>query len=627
MCGIAGFCNRTQNWKSEIKAMCDRMQHRGPDAEGFWKEDMGNIVLGHRRLSILDLSENGAQPMISSSGRFAIAFNGEIYNFSELKKSLTTNNSTICFHGTSDTEILLESFEHVGIEETLKLIKGMFAVALYDREEKKLYLMRDRVGEKPLYYGWVNGTFAFASDIACLYQLKDFQNEVNRDVLNLYFEHGYIPAPYSIFENIWKLEPGTVLSMEEPFQKYEIHQYWSMMDIAKQGQHNLYAGSYEEAKEELDRLLKESIKGQMIADVPVGAFLSGGIDSTTTVAIMQSLCNNKIKTFTIGFEEAAYNEAQEAKKIARHLGTEHTELYVTQKDAEEVIPKIPNIFGEPFADSSQIPTYLVSKLAKQQVTVSLSGDGGDELFCGYNSYRFISEYYNKIKWIPYSVRKMGYATLNSKLFQNTKLQQKSRLLLSQSPENFYERLMQDKMLEDLVINSQRPSFKYSEYPSSYLNGIENNIMLMDLLMYHPDDILVKVDRSAMAVSLESRVPLLDRDVVEFAWNLPLEFKYKDGIQKRILKDVLYQYVPKEMMDRPKSGFSIPISKWIREGNLRDWAEELLDYNTIKKQGYLNSDVVCQMWNIFLETGRYSEKIWYILVFQMWIKSNINDNVC
>lgn len=370
--------------------MNERMRHRGPDASGIWASEDGDVVLGHQRLSIVDLSENGAQPMQSHSGRFEMVFNGEIYNYREIAKRLIEEKKVDRFRGSSDTEVLLEAMEHMGIEEAIALCKGMFAIALYDKKERRLYLLRDRIGEKPLYYGFVNGCFVFGSDIGSISVLDGFSNEINRDVLDIYFVHGYIPAPYSIYEDIWKLEPGCILTLEAPFARPSVKTFWSVMEAAKKGQENLFAGSREEAAEELERLLKASIRDQMVADVPVGAFLSAGIDSSTIVALMQSLNHGKVKSFTIGMGEKEYNEAETAREIAKVLGTEHTELYITEADAKAVIPKLPFMFGEPFADSSQIPTYLVSKMTREHVTVSLSGDGGDELFCGYTSYASVS---------------------------------------------------------------------------------------------------------------------------------------------------------------------------------------------------------------------------------------------
>ena len=620
MCGIAGCCNWKRDWEKNIRKMNERMRHRGPDASGIWASEDGDVVLGHQRLSIVDLSENGAQPMQSHSGRFEMVFNGEIYNYREIAKRLIEEKKVDRFRGTSDTEVLLEAMEHMGIEEAIALCKGMFAIALYDKKERRLYLLRDRIGEKPLYYGFVNGCFVFGSDIGSISVLDGFSNEINRDVLDIYFVHGYIPAPYSIYEDIWKLEPGCILTLEAPFARPSVKTFWSVMEAAKKGQENLFAGSREEAAEELERLLKASIRDQMVADVPVGAFLSAGIDSSTIVALMQSLNHGKVKSFTIGMGEKEYNEAETAREIAKVLGTEHTELYITEADAKAVIPKLPFMFGEPFADSSQIPTYLVSKMTREHVTVSLSGDGGDELFCGYTSYASVSRIWGKMKNVPYFLRKpCSELVLHSPLVKKELFRIKGKLLGARDPSDIY---VQSRLTDPLTMNIAREHgnlpYKYTQMPAGYLEETNHTIMLMDMLMYHPDDILVKVDRTAMAVSLETRVPMLDKDVVEFAWSLPLEDKRQDGTGKLVLRDVLYKYVPKELMDRPKKGFSIPIAKWLMEPSLRAWAETLIDRRTLETQGILNPDTVWKIWKDFVENGVWRIQIWYILMFLAWM---------
>lgn len=620
MCGIAGFCNWKGNWEKNIRKMNERMRHRGPDASGIWASDDQKVVMGHQRLSIVDLSENGAQPMQSHSGRFEIVFNGEIYNYRKIAKRLLDEKKVEHFRGTSDTEVLLEAMEHIGIREAITMCKGMFAIASYDNKEKRLYLLRDRIGEKPLYYGFVNGSFVFASDIGSIAALDGFHNEINKDVLDIYFVHGYIPAPYSIYRDIWKLEPGCILTLDAPFASPSVEPFWSVKEAAKKGQENPFTGSREEAASELERLLKDSIRDQMAADVPVGAFLSAGIDSSTIVALMQSLNNGRVKSFTIGMGEKEYNEADAARKIAKVLGTEHTEAYITEADAKAVIPKLPYMFGEPFADSSQIPTYLVSKMTREHVTVSLSGDGGDELFCGYTSYASVSRIWGKMKNIPYFLRKpCSDLVLHSPLAAKELFRIKGKLLGARDPADIY---VQSRLTDPLTMEITRQHgnlpYQYTQMPRGYLKETNHTIMLMDMLMYHPDDILVKVDRAAMAVSLETRVPMLDKDVVEFAWSLPLEYKRRDGTGKLVLRDVLYKYVPKELMDRPKKGFSIPIAKWLKEPSLRAWAETLLDRRTLETQGILNPDTVWNIWKDFVENGVWRIQIWYILMFQAWM---------
>ncbi len=637
MCGIAGFCNRPVNWREEILKMNERMYHRGPDAGGVWSSSDASVVFGHRRLSVIDLTEGGAQPMTSASGRFTIAYNGEIYNYQLLREKLLREKRVASFRGTSDTEVLLEAFEAYGVEETIRQCKGMFAIALYDSAEETLYLLRDRVGEKPLYYGFVHTpgelqggnsegqkSFAFASDIGSLRELKGFDNEINTEILNIYFVHGYIPAPYSIYQGIYKLEAGCILTLKKPFMEPRIQPYWSMKDVAVYGQSHLFQGTEEEAAEELERLLKESIRGQMVADVPVGAFLSAGIDSGTIVALMQELSGgHRVKSFTIGMEDPTFNEAAYAKEIAKRLGTEHTELYITEEDAKAVIPKLSYMFSEPFADSSQIPTYLVSKLTREHVTVSLSGDGGDELFCGYETYASVSRIWGKMGRVPYALRKpVSELLLRLPIKKKDKIfQTKSMLLGAKDPAELYELDNREEPLAlKLSVNSVTAPYKYTQYRYGEIKELNHNIMLMDMQMYHPDDILVKVDRTAMAVSLETRVPLLDKDVVEFAWTLPIEYKKRDGVTKRVLRDILYRRVPKELMERPKKGFSIPIEKWLREKELRDWAESLLDEGKIREQGLLHADVVRRIWRGYIENGVWRIQIWYLLMFEEWLRS-------
>lgn len=628
MCGIAGFCNFKGDWQKNIGRMCDKMYHRGPDASGIWVSDDHRVVLGHRRLSIVDLSPAGAQPMVSHDGRYVIAFNGEIYNHVSIRKKLSAEGKAAAFRGTSDTETLLEAIAAYGLKDTLKMAKGMFAIALYDREERVLFLARDRVGEKPLFYGILkddinnsenDGSFVFGSDLCSIAALDGFTNPVNVDIMGDYMRYGYIPAPYTVYRGIWKLEPGKILKVKAPFDKPEMEEYWSMMETAVSGQKNLFRGSEEEAADELERLLRESIAGQMSADVPVGAFLSAGIDSSTVVALMQAQSAQKVRTFTVGMWEEQYNEAPAAKEIAAHLGTQHTEVYITEEDAKSVIPMLAGMFGEPFADSSQIPTYLVSKMTREHVTVSLSGDGGDELFCGYTSYESVDRIWNKMKGVPYWIRKpCSSLVLRSPLVKNPIYRTKGTLLGAKGPGRLYEISYEtDPLTRQISKNNVFCPYKYNEFQEGYLKETNHNIMLMDMLMYHPDDILVKVDRAAMAVSLETRVPMLDKDVVEFAWSLPIGYKREGKIGKQVLRDVLYKYVPKEMMERPKKGFSIPIDKWLLKPGLREWAEDLIDRDTLKRQGMLDPDVVWKIWEDFTERGIWRIQIWFILMFQEW----------
>ncbi len=620
MCGIAGICGARSSRESDIRRMNDRMRHRGPDASGVWADEKGDVVLGHQRLSIVDLTPSGAQPMVSHSGRYVIAFNGEIYNYRELRKRLLEEKRVERFRGTSDTEVLLEAMECYGVKEAIGRCKGMFAIALYDRKERTLRLIRDRIGEKPLYYGYVGNSFVFASEIGSIAALEGFDNEINREVLDIYFVHGYIPAPYSIYRGIRKLEPGCILTIRAPWKEPSTERYWSLKETARRGQENPFRGSRQEASEELERLLAASVRDQMVADVPVGAFLSAGIDSTTVVALMQSLSSRKVKSFTIGMEEAGYNEAEAAEAIASYLGTEHTQLYITERDAKEVIPKLPYMFGEPFADSSQIPTYLVSRMTREHVTVSLSGDGGDELFCGYTSYASVNRIWGKIRHVPYVLRRpAGALVLHSPLAGKDVWRIKGKLLGAKDPADVYRLSYEtDPLTARIVRHPGGLPYQYTRMEPGFLQETCHTVMLMDMLMYHPDDILVKVDRTAMAVSLETRVPMLDRDVVEFAWSLPVAYERQGETGKLVLRDVLYRHVPKELMDRPKKGFSIPIEKWLQEPKLREWAEALLDRRTLEEQGLLNPDVVGRIWDDFINKGIWRIQIWFLLMFQAWM---------
>ena len=644
MCGIAGFCNFRGDWQKNIERMCDKMYHRGPDASGVWASEDHRVVLGHRRLSIVDLSPAGAQPMVSRDGRYVIAYNGEIYNHASIRKKLLAEGKTTGFRGASDTETLLEAAAAYGLKDALKMAKGMFAIALFDRQEHALFLARDRVGEKPLFYGKlkddINNTeggdsFVFASDLGSIASLDGFTNPVNADIVGDYMRYGYISAPYTVYRGIWKLEPGKILKVKAPFDKPEIESYWSMTEAAVLGQKNRFRGSEAEAAEELERLLRESVAGQMVADVPVGAFLSAGIDSSTVVSMMQAQSAQKVKTFTVGMWDEKYNEAPVAKEIAARLGTEHTEVYITEEDAKGVIPKLAGMFGEPFADSSQIPTYLVSRITREHVTVSLSGDGGDELFCGYNTYYSIENIWNRVRKIPGFLRMPASAMLGAAASGKAAMATRARLLGAKSIEDMYLRSEIGEGLK-LVRRGRKgnsPDFGVwdaiqprragetwmNTYPAGLLEDGQHNLMLMDLLMYHPDDILTKVDRTAMAVSLETRVPMLDKDVVEFAWTLPLSYRQGGG-SKKILRDILYRYVPRELMERPKKGFSIPLHLWLKEKELREWAESLLAPSLLEAQGLFDVSAVGKLWDDYITENVWRPQIWYILMFQEWWNS-------
>lgn len=650
MCGITGFFQKSF-FSSDIVQinalkMADRIAHRGPDDAGVWVDEAAGIALAHRRLSIVDLSPAGHQPMLSVSGRYIIVFNGEIYNHLELRKELETGSriEDIAWRGHSDTETLLAGFEAWGIEATLKKTVGMFAIALWDRDEKMLTLARDRMGEKPLYYGFQQDTFLFGSELKALKSHPDFLGEIDRDVLCLYLRHCYIPAPYSIFKGIKKLLPGTYLQLPlvwEGGRELIPKAYWSLAEVAVRGAADQqFSGSDADAIAMLDAQLKESIRAQMMADVPLGAFLSGGVDSSLVVALMQAQSDRPIKTFSIGFDESTYNEAHYAKAVAQHLGTEHTELYVSSAEAMKVIPKLGKMYDEPFADSSQIPTFLVSQMASQHVTVSLSGDGGDELFCGYNHYP-LADTWSRIERVPFDVRKLAGCAINSVSFRAWELIFQRLGKLVSLPENmggklknfatrlvningvnalYYDISSQTQFPEQIVLGAKESSSWLTEMGDQTLfQDVKQQMMFIDCMMYLPDDILVKVDRAAMSNSLEIRVPLLDHRIVEMAWRLPMSMKMRDGATKWILRQVLYQYVPQELIERPKSGFSIPLGDWLR-GPLRAWVETLLDENKLKQEGYFNAFFIREKWLAFL-AGDHTDKLflWNVLMFQVWLE--------
>ena len=625
MCGIAGFCNETLDRKDTITKMTNRMKHRGPDASGYWLDAQSGWTLGHRRLSILDLSENGSQPMISASRRFVICFNGEIYNVEDLRNKLIRNGYIHNFRGTSDTEVLLEAIETYGVEATITECKGMFAIALYDRAKKIFYLLRDRVGEKPVYYGYINNGknkpyFAFASEPALFAEISDFNKKINRDALAQYMLYSYIPAPLSIYEGIYKLGPGQILTLRAPFEKPEIHSYWSMKDVAIKGEKEQFEGSETEAAEHLENLLKNAIRQQMVADVPLGAFLSGGIDSTLIVALMQNLSHDPIQTFTIGFDDPKYNEAEFARNISNHLGTNHTELILTENEMKKAIPQMAYFFSEPFGDASMIPTYFVSKLARNKVTVSLSGDAGDELFCGYDGYWKCESFWKKSSRIPYFFRNQA-----ANIVDNLPLKKKSNFvkisgcLHSQNICQLRDTVFNRKsyFAEHIVIggNVNRLTTIHSHLQNNF-----SAMGLQDMLKYHPDDILVKVDRAGMAVSLENRIPMLDKEVVEFSWSLPVQYKYENGISKKILRNILYNYVPKELIDRPKQGFSVPLERWLMTGATHKWANELIQTSELVRDLYFDKNAVEMVWKQFVHSQSDTKTLWNILMAEQWYRS-------
>ncbi|GAJ38355.1 asparagine synthase (glutamine-hydrolyzing) [Saccharococcus caldoxylosilyticus] len=645
MCGLVGFIVKQSSnidYETVIKQMSMTLSHRGPDDFGIWVDPNVGISLGHRRLSIIDLSPEGHQPMHSISNRYVVVFNGEIYNHQDIRNELLSQDPQITFRGRSDTEVMLAAFEKWGVKKAVEKFVGMFAFALWDKKERVLYLCRDRMGEKPLYYGWVGDTFMFASELKALTKHPNFKQEVNRDALALYMRYSYIPSPYSIYKNIFKLQPGTLLTVDVEKNLENIEYYWSLKNVIEVAKNEPFQGSETEAIEHLHSLIIHSVKQQMLSsDVPVGAFLSGGIDSSTVVAIMQAQSKKAIKTFSIGFYEQDYNEAQHAKAVADYLGTDHTELYVTPQEAIDVIPLLPSLYDEPLSDPSQIPTYLVAKLARKHVTVSLSGDGGDELFGGYSRYiqgKHIWKKIRNINWryrnllantiFHYSEQHWDYLLSNkivNRLTKNklygSRIYSVAMLLKSRSFENFYRTMVSHwKIPSELVKGSQ-------EFNDNSENGngrfhVEmddfEKMMYIDSISYLPDDILVKVDRASMGVSLESRIPLLDHRIVEFAWKLPIQYKVNNGIQKWILRQILYKYVPQQLIERPKMGFGVPIGHWLR-GPLREWAEELLDEERLKVEGFFNPSLVRKKWIEHLKGEKnWQYYLWDVLMFQAWL---------
>ena len=647
MCGLAGFLGKTRpiiELERDLLNMGKVMEHRGPDDSGIWhRQDEHSIGLVHRRLSILDLSKAGHQPMISGNKRYVVSYNGEIYNHLELRKIIDKRtNSRYIWRGYSDTETLLAFLEIFGVEDTLNHLVGMFAFALWDCKSNSLILARDRLGEKPLYYGLQNDTLIFGSDLNSLKQHPDFKGNINRDAIALLMRYGYIPAPSSIYTGIYKLPPGSYIEFGSPEILTEPKYYWQLSSATDNKKFKKNPHEYEHALKKLDNLLGEAVEGQMISDVPVGAFLSGGIDSTTITALAQSRSANQIKTFTIGFDEELYNEAKHAKKIAKYLGTDHTELYVTPKDALDVICNIPKIYSEPFADPSQIPTFLVSKMTKDHVTVALSGDAGDEAFSGYNRYILTDQYWRKLNSMPHGMRKILSSgiekvspdQLNKLLlyaqkllptkYQQTnigeKLHKASIALKARTPDELYQSIVSRwQYPEELVIGTNQQKTLISNTIRPDENDIIHKMMEIDTMTYLPDDILCKVDRASMSVGLETRSPFLDHRVVEFAWGLPLEYKINNGIGKAILRDVLYKYVPRELLDRPKMGFGVPVSDWLR-GPLKEWGEDLLKEDKLRADGFFYVDVVKKKWTEHqLGIRNWQYQLWPILMFQLWLE--------
>ncbi|HZH28354.1 MAG TPA: asparagine synthase (glutamine-hydrolyzing) [Azospirillaceae bacterium] len=632
MCGIAGFFDfsgRTPDPAAVACTMADAVAHRGPDDAGTWGDPAVGIGFGHRRLAIVDLSPGGAQPMASNDGRYVLTYNGEIYNFAEIRDELAATG--VAFRSKSDTEVLLEACARWGAAEAARRANGIFAFALWDRLERRLWLARDHMGVKPLFWGLNGGVLLFGSELKALAAHPAWTAEVNPAAVAAFLRYGYVPAPASIWKGVHKLEPGCLLSVaagEAP----RIGRFWDLPAVAAAGQADRLDLSDEEAADRLDALLRQAVSRQMLSDVPLGAFLSGGIDSSTVVALMQAQSPRPVRTFTVGFDAAGYDEAKDAAAVARHLGTDHTEMYVGEAEALDVVPRLPDMYDEPFADSSQIPTHLVSALARRHVTVALSGDGGDELFAGYNRYAWAERVWSVARRLPPgagpvlggAVRavppgmwdRLGPGVARA----GDKLHKAAGLLSAGSREEIYRRLVAQwdgplpvrggfgevpSRLDDPALAAATPDF---------LRWMQ----LADALTYLPDDVLAKVDRASMAVALEARVPLLDPDVVAFAWRLPVAQTLRDGRTKWLLRQVLGRYVPASLTDRPKMGFGVPLGDWLR-GPLRGWAEDLLSPNRLAGQGLLDAGLVRRHWAEHV-AGRRNRAygLWSVLMLQAWL---------
>jgi asparagine synthase (glutamine-hydrolysing) len=642
MCGIAGCWESggipADTLAARALSMADALAHRGPDDRGVWVDASAGVALAHRRLSILDLSPQGHQPMASADGRYTVSFNGEIYNFAEVRSELERAGGAPPWRGHSDTEIMLAAISHWGLEAALVRLTGMFAAAVWDAGERVLHLVRDRMGEKPLYYGTSGGALLFGSELKALRAHPAFAGEIDRESVARFMRFSYVPSPRSIFRGIHKLPAGCLVSFRAPGEAPAPRAYWTLRGAIERGLAQPFAGSETEAAGELERLLRDVVAHQMVADVPLGAFLSGGIDSSTIVALMQAQSPRPVMTFTIGFHEDAFNEATYARAVAAHLGTDHTELYVTPAETLAVVPDLPRLYDEPFADSSQIPTYLVSKLARRRVTVSLSGDGGDELFGGYNRYFWGAGIWRHVGGLPRPLRGALARALTApsaaawdRLFEavgpllpararrpdpGDKLHKLARALYVSDPDELYRALVSFWHEPSLAGDGRLDV----DLPLDRLAGVPERMMACDAATYLPDDILAKVDRAAMAVGLESRIPLLDHRVVELAWRLPSALKIRDGSGKWLLRRVLDRYVPRALVDRRKMGFSLPLDAWLR-GPLRDWAEALLDEARLAREGYLDPAPIRAKWREHLAGHRnWQHPLWVALMFQAWLEA-------
>ena len=643
MCGLTGWWadpGKLDPGDTEIQAMGAAIAHRGPDDAGVWSDAEQGVHLGFRRLAIIDVSPAGYQPMVSASGRYLMVFNGEIYNFTLIRGEL---GDSVRWRGHSDTEVLLAAIERWGLGPAVQRCAGMFAIALWDRQDRVLSLVRDRLGEKPLYYGTFDGTLLFGSELKALRAHSAWRGTVDRGALSLYLRYNYVPAPHCIYAGVRKVVPGTIVTFRNPATDPEVTAYWSALTVAERGVHDPLAGGDADVASQLESVIRRVVGDEMAADVPLGAFLSGGVDSSVLVAIMQAQSNRPVRTFTIGFQEDDHNEAPYAEAIAKHLGTDHTAMYVTPRDALDVIPRLPQIYDEPFADSSQIPTFLVAQLARQHVTVSVSGEGGDELFGGYNRYVWGERLWRRLEHVPplarrfagRAMRGVSPATWDSAFaaasrvlpsyFQTAmpggKVHKAAAYLSAETPDALYRGLMTHWRNPELMTHAYEPETALTRpdaFPS--FNGVVNRMRYFDLVSELPDDILVKVDRATMAVSLESRAPFLHPDIVEFAWRIPPSQIVREGQGKWLLRQVLYKYVPRELLDRPKMGFGVPIAAWLR-GPLRTWAGGLIEDTRLLREGYLEPEPIRRAWNDH-QSGSIdnSHLLWGVLMFQAWLEA-------
>jgi|TARA_B100001750_G_C15511810_1_gene604207 asparagine synthase (glutamine-hydrolysing) len=643
MCGIAGFLDHSRalggrDMESITKSMVETLRHRGPNHQGIWVDEGCGLALGHQRLSIIDLSEAGNQPMISRNERYVMSYNGEIYNASEIGNEL--EKAGIKFRGYSDTEILIEAFNYWGVRDTLKKLIGMFAFALWDQKKRRLTLCRDRVGIKPLYWAEFGDLILFGSELKALKKHPGWGGQISKESLNDFFLYGYVPSPNTIFAKVHKLQPGTIVTIEH-HKIPSIERYWSLGAIIQSHKDKKLTITQTEVEERLEELLNDSVNKRLVSDVPLGILLSGGVDSSLVAALAQQNSEKTIKTFTIGMSEESYNEAPYAKKIAQHLQTDHNELYLNPKDVIEVTPSLPEIYDEPFADSSQIPTILISKFAKKTVTVSLSGDGGDEVFLGYNRHYWanvIWKIFGKIHKVPRKLISKTILKIPPIFWESffrlipkrtrpgqigDKLHKVGRIIDSRNADEIYEKLISIHGIEDLPTKTTGNigGNPINDEVLSLIPDFTERMSYRDTMHYLPDDILTKVDRASMCTSLENRVPLLDHRIMEFVWKLPLSIRMEHGKRKILLKKILSRFIPQKLIKRPKSGFAIPLDSWLR-GPLKEWAQSLINESTLKNNEFLDSQKVQTLWKQHQSKRyNYQNQLWAILMFQAWVKNN------